>query len=821
MATASDPYFQKVIASPTTSPVVGVQPTTPLDPISETISINPIPHEAPESTAPTDTAPNTPASITTSAALDIEEYLDLLETEQDEQDDLEHYKIDPGRLQRDLEINERVNRSLAEAEEAALAREILSPRPDRKTVQFASRPSSPTPEGECENGDVMFKLVYVWNNFRDFITVRSITGFEEYILEPREMKVSKMAKVVASAQSDDSGETAVEERMKGEENSELEKEISLKEPPTSEIPKVDSAQSEALSSSKEKVDSTTPTPVGKQAAASAPEAPSCSLAVNVIPPTPLPAKAAIGAEPTSGPPNEEKTKAAPARKMYKVVNGRIVTMDTPAATTNAAEPAVIPRWETTKAVYPSGSSTLQPAIPETPKYRPRTGLPPLDVLRDVEPAPTKNTWDMASTPRTEVSGLRRNVASHRANTADEEFLQGLIDSKKVEERTEEKNSVRKVVIVDTKLPEPLISPIKPGPPYLILKPTSAEPVIPKHAAASVDEASFFLSLTPTIGPAPVQTGAMTKSNEPRATATTPMPAPPTPQSPQLVPSALRTGIPILVPHPPTPRPDIKSAIKQALKPIVAPKPMKLGNISVPVTPKAKVNISPVVGGLVDPFLQNLQPTAKKATPVSRPKTPRVSLDSNDSTPEKKKELSIEIPGSSTFTARSESTSPTSLSSSWTFVESSRKVPAAPPPTPVRSNWFGTAPTPATTPSSTPIIAPSKPPVASTPGEPKPKSQTSAPLGKHILTIQVPVGDSIIPVKLQERDDPEKMAEQVAREHNLENHVEKLVAFFKVEHAKAKAKKEERAARRESMKRSVTEEFFDRAKVGLIDGRKLL
>ena len=57
-----------------------------------------------------------PASITTSAALEIEEeiaMLDALEAEEDEA----YY--DPERVKRDLEINERVNRSLAQAEDAA------------------------------------------------------------------------------------------------------------------------------------------------------------------------------------------------------------------------------------------------------------------------------------------------------------------------------------------------------------------------------------------------------------------------------------------------------------------------------------------------------------------------------------------------------------------------------------------------------------------------------------------------------------------------------------------------------------------------------
>jgi len=271
------------------------------------------------------------------------------------------------------------------------------------------------------------------------------------------------------------------------------------------------------------------------------------------------------------------------------------------------------------------------------------------------------------------------------------------------------------------------------------------------------------------------------------------------------------GMPVPVPHPPMPKPDTKAPVRPAIKPTVAPKPTNLAKTAVPPPPRVTAAISPVVGGLVDPFLQNLQPSAKKSIPVSRPKTPRVSLDSTDSTPEKK-QLSIQIPLSSSFT-ESESTSPGSLSSSWTLVENSRKeVPAAPPPTPVRKNWFGTTPTPAATPASTPVVGPSKPPGAPSPTESKPKTQSSGPSGRHLLTIQIPMGNSIIPIRLNERDDPEKVAQEFARERSLETRreggkrdVEKLVEFFKTEFAKAaKEREEKRAARRERMRSSATE-----------------
>src|SRR5208282_6215612 len=114
--------------------------------------------------------------------------LDLLEAEDEEKD---RYKADPDRLKRDLEINERVNRAIAEAEEAALAREILSPRAEPpKTVQFASENQiwvveDDGVEDDVGDAEIITKFVYVWNTFRDFATARYVTGFEEFVLEPR------------------------------------------------------------------------------------------------------------------------------------------------------------------------------------------------------------------------------------------------------------------------------------------------------------------------------------------------------------------------------------------------------------------------------------------------------------------------------------------------------------------------------------------------------------------------------------------------------------------------------------------------------------
>ena len=814
MATASDPYFQQALASAVTSPVVEARSTTAPDTIPATTPLNPTIPEAPESTAPSDTAPNTPASITTSTALDIEEYLDLLETEQDEQDELERYKLDPDRLQRDLEINERVNRSLAEAEESALVREILSPaRPERKTVQFASRPDSPTPDGETEDQDVMVRMVHVWNTFRDFVTVRGITGFEEYILEPREAKPLKSSKGVGSGTAERSGNTEGEEKMDDTEKAEAGKEIPSKRSSTPAIPILDTVQSEDGLQSKKKADEVVPltsTPnISLESSSAEPAA--VSPTINVIPPTPLSTPALKRAGLTDVAADKEKPTTAP--KSYKVLNGRVIQVDS-TSTSFTSPPAASSGWESPIPPAQSKSETWPATISEPSKHLPSAGAPPLDVPKVVEPAPAKNTWDMVSTPRTEISGFRKSLSPEGQKAADEDFLEGLSDSKKVEEKIEEKNvSSKKVVIVDTKPPEQLISPIKASPFPLELPSTSSEPALPKYVPPSADNASFLIPLTPTTArPLTASTELEAKDRESHATPTSaPKVILPAPQSPPAASSAVRMGMPVPVPHPPMPKPDTKAPVRTAIKPTVAPKPTNLAKSAVPPLSRVTAAISPVVGGLVDPFLQNLQPSAKKSIPVSRPKTPRVSLDSTDSTPEKK-QLSIQIPLSSSFT-ESESTSPGSLSSSWTLVENSRKeVPAAPPPTPVRKNWFGTTPTPAATPASTPVVGPSKPPGAPSPTESKPKTQSSGPSGRHLLTIQIPMGNSIIPIRLNERDDPEKVAQEFARERSLETRreggkrdVEKLVEFFKTEFAKAaKEREEKRAARRERMRSSATE-----------------
>ena len=194
LATASDPYFQNPPTSPMTSPQLS-QPPVSVAPLLDVpdVSISVPDSSASSPPTDTDTAPSTPDSISTALALEIEEYIDFLEAEDEE----DRYTPDPGRRKRDLEINERVNVAIAAAEEAALAREILSPRVEpRKTVQFAAENQTRIVEDyngaeDYGNAEIIPTTVYIWNTFRDFATARSITGFEEFVLEPRIVRKSK------------------------------------------------------------------------------------------------------------------------------------------------------------------------------------------------------------------------------------------------------------------------------------------------------------------------------------------------------------------------------------------------------------------------------------------------------------------------------------------------------------------------------------------------------------------------------------------------------------------------------------------------------
>jgi hypothetical protein len=292
----------------------------------------------------------------------------------------------------------------------------------------------------------------------------------------------------------------------------------------------------------------------------------------------------------------------------------------------------------------------------------------------------------------------------------------------------------------------------------------------------------------------------------------------------------RTGMPVAIPIPPTPKP----AIKTPYKPIVAAKPVNLVN-----TPSGKSSFTPVVAGLVDPFLASLQ----RPTKGDRPTTPSIGSDSADSTPERisppppKEKLIIDV----SLLGENSPPSPTaSLSSSWTLIEKTKKdvstgreFPSAPPSTPTapaRRTWFGTNPSStasaSATPAATPILAYSKPiaPPAAVRNDPStavgipssskpltqvtpPTSQPSAPQGRKLFTFELKVGQSIVSTPVHEMDDPRTIAEDFARQHDLETRlpggkatVDRIVYYFESQYVERRREREKRRAeRKEKMK----------------------
>ena len=781
---------------------------------------------------PTDTAPNTPASISTSAALEIEEYLDLLDAEDEEG---ERYKADPDRLKRDIEINERVNRAIAEAEEAALAREILSPRTapatERKTVQFAKENQTHIVEndygvgdnnGEIDEAEVMTRTVYVWNNFRDFVTARSVTGFEEFVPEPRILRAKAINK---SVRADETPGETVQEKSVEDENPEG----------VVEAAPVDVAKVESKTSMKE-------IPAATLVPAPAP--------ANTTPTThvPIPSKADLpplaqstihqnqGWDSILTPAvPSETTKPAPVTVPVSISATPVswVPISGPPFALVAPPPAPVqPSPEASKSTPPAIPSKLTSAQTKyTPPLKPnyfqsQNNNISVSVLRDVEP-PTKvaSTWDLPTTPAVRI-GTENRYKVRQRKVNDDPFFEGLSESKKVEAKEEGKN----VVVVE----EPKS-----------IETTETDPV---DTPATTDPTPPSNIKSPIIAPRPIlgsQTFAAMAGPIPSLTK-------PVITSPPPVSSAQRTGMPVPVPIPPRPKPAIKSPVKAApikpvlpmspgvvtkpavIKPAIAPKPANLAS-----TPKARVTLSPIIGGLVDPFLAGLEPEAKKEKSSYRPKTPSVGFGSTDSTPEKPdwstKNISINTPLDNPLTASS-SPSPTSLSSSWTLIDKIKKNTdvSAPPSTPAIApgyrTWFGPdtkplVPTPAPIPAvtsvppavilaTTPLVRPSipavKPPSEPTTSTAKPYDPGT---GRKLFTFELKVGQSILSIPVHELDNPRVVAEQFAKEHNLETRlqggnvtVEKIIGYFETQFAERKNERgKRRAERRERMKSALTGE----------------
>ena len=838
LATASDPYFQNPPGTPLAtpqstkiSPTVSEQPPldTPIPAESTT------PNESIESTPPTDTAPNTPASITTSTALEIEEYLDLLEAEEEEED---RYNLDPNRLQRDREINERVNKSLAEAETAALAREILLGKLERKTVQFAAS-SIPTPdeevEGDLGRGDVVTTTVYVWDTFRDFATARSVTGFEEFVPEPMNLKAIKrgtnsirrsaatgtgMAKHlivhgrainfedVGRRETDGDANSKGRGTKAGYEDTKTEIcEENIAVPTAAKVEKSSKVVVPTANVGLQTKDSTllgplplaVPTPPAPVKFVATPPATSLSLQLwRPVPPSKLP----------------ESQKSFPPTAVVVELPKVIPALPQTHRPVVGEPPKPGPAPATVKLITIPTNQAKIPLYLNADYPKPRKDLAAPKVFKNVEPA---NTWDMPNIPLVKVSMSRCGGE----DVGTDKFLEGLSASKKVKE----KPASKKVVMIEEPKPKSFEIDsarvcVQPSPPPIatVVAPIAFE--IPGPAPAKSPEAVSAVVSLPKI-----------PGSQTFAAIATPTPKAPTFSSHPPTSSALRSGMPVPVPVPPTPRPAIKSPTKVSVNPFalpinpivltIGPKPANLVR-----TPKANATISPIVGGLVDPFLASLQPTTKKepSTPV-RPKTPSSSSESADSTPQRNDSLSttaqrgltIETPINVSW-EESAPTSPTSLSSSWTLVEKARKdmgtkdisPPGPPTSTPVQGvlpkEWYNSAdtkvlplPSPrprAPTPVPTPIIAPTKPATDSA------SKSTVLPNGRKLFTFELKVGQSVVSTPVHELDNPRAVAESFAEEHNLESRlpggkvmVEKIIGYFETQFADRKAEREKRRAER--------------------------
>jgi hypothetical protein len=753
-----------------------------------------------------DTAPNTPASITTSTALEIEEDI-YLEDEQDEED---LYHNDPDRAKRDLVINERVNRSLAEAEEAALIKEILSPRSAVKTVQFASRPTSPTliVEEEEPVHEVMSQSVHVWDTFRDFVSVRSVTGFEEFVPQPRWLRAGWKESVEGPQDKEGVGRAKIVEVGKCafviEQRKVIDKEIPPAKTANSGVPKEEplstapTAQTSVLTVS---VDAPTPA----SSAASAVQtpailtAPTSAAPIEPHPtlPTPLPHFAPAALLAASTPPPITAPLPTDAPKPTLIVS--------PIPTRSDIVPVnTAPHQVAQKNVATYG----RPDVP----YKNWAKFPPHDVLKDVAPARSnvKNTWDMPSVPSVEVDMGTVGERKDGGGRVDP-FLLGLGDSKRVEEQ---------VVVADLRHKE-----------------TGGDNFGSGGWTSSGgwdSSSSSLLMSTPLIPTTPAKTTPAVAPAKVALAVPTSTPARPAPTKLAALPAAIAVPKSMVTspktspvserPVPPTPKP----AVKTTAKPVIAPKPANLVQ-----TPSSKTSFTP---SFVDPFLAGLQRPNKSDAPA-RPKTPSVGTDSADSTPKrtspgKENLLSIDV-GSSLESAP---TSPTSLSSSWTLVEKRKEgstdkdtSPPAPPPTPTqassRKTWFGTnvSPTatiPVATPLSTPCIPASTPithvePVLVAPSIPVTPhtSKPDAPQGRKLFTFELKVGQSIVSTPVHEMDDPRVVAEQFAREHDLEARlpggratVDKIVYYFESQYVERRREREKRRAeRRERLKGSLTVE----------------
>ena len=191
-----------------------------------------------------------------------------------------------------------------------------------------------------------------------------------------------------------------------------------------------------------------------------------------------------------------------------------------------------------------------------PEFKPRNNLSlgPVNVLKDVEPADVKSTWDMPTTPLVRIDMERTETGRGVEN---DPFLAGLNSSKKVEVKSEVN---KKVIVVDEPGRVEIVEEKKPSPPKY-------DPVmVPVDKIVAEPSANVKSTVTsPPSMPGPFTFAAMAG---PIPSLTKPMIT-----SPPQVSSIPRSGVPIPVPVPPTPRPATKSPTKTPVKPILVATPV--------------------------------------------------------------------------------------------------------------------------------------------------------------------------------------------------------------------------------------------------------
>ena len=872
-----------------------------------------------------------PSSISlTSAVFDVAEFFEPLDDAEDE-DEEQRYDADPDRERRDLEINLRVNKCIAEAEEAVLAREILSPRTsERKTVQFAESAnvihepvSDHALDGEVDMGhlEVLTKPLYLWDSFRDFVTVRTVTGFEKWVPVPGVLRTDDYVGVDIAEEV----EVRVVDREKGKfehlgQTDANDDEPGAMPPPAEPKGPTDNEDVDPPVAGEPVRQRQEPgRPVEADDLPSAPgDAQTGPFATDIQIPN-GPGVTTMNAWESSFGSHEiaQQDSTSPPPRGYsssqivppiepietpetpRSVHALIETKSSaPLARPDCPPPAQPLETTLTDSVCPPtpgpmakkfpGQMTqvklpfpIRPSVTVAPSKR-----PPVNVMNEFESSEVANIWTKPI-PLARV-GLVAKVSHSREKdkfgtdaAASDEFLLGLDQSMKAEP------TPKSVTIVDTK---------------------SGVDVEAREGDEIVEKKTADITETTVVTPPNVQS-----QGAPSSHAHTPHAAPPTPakevdikpqksglqmpsthsyssmagpipslsrpmiSSPSLsttfpIVRSPRSGIPMPIPIPPTPRPAMKSPPKKLVQPsistasatiesraapsygstgklAIAPKPAKLAGASKKVS-----LISPLVGGLVDPFLQGLEPKAKRNKSGPLPQTPGGSASASssaESSPSKSfgsessavlvggEDVSADLSGSGSTDLSRVSPSPVSLSGSWTLDENSKgsapttETPLGPPPTPapkevlapvfqakqsppsapIRRTWFSSsepsptpAPTPVPTPSATPKIHAALPSFVNP--TPKPTREVTAPAPRKLFTFELKVGETVVSTPVYETDNPRVVAREFARKHDFENRlpggkgtVDKIVSYFENQFTERKEEREKRRAERQ-MKNSL-------------------